>query len=219
MRLYRVGVLLVSLWTIAFNVDAAVVHDEVVHGDFSNDHMIPTTVTLAIGENLIIGSTQCCPTLDRDFWTVTIEPGQWLETIVIERYTNTDDLSFFGMARGSRFTGLGFSDVSAWALIGSPPSPSLGDDLLRVLNGGPLGPGTYSFWHQETAGDTTYTFNYRVSAVPLPSSLIVLLSGLTVLGTMARKKTTSSPLALSSGEMNCLPSSVHSPAGPRTLAD
>ncbi len=54
---------------LSFNAEAAIVHDEAVHGDFSDDHARPTTISLAVGDNLIKGSTTHLPTLDRDFFT------------------------------------------------------------------------------------------------------------------------------------------------------
>ncbi|MCP9440757.1 MAG: VPLPA-CTERM sorting domain-containing protein [Nitrospira sp.] len=181
-----------TLWTvafcgmIAFNVQAATVYDEAVQGDLSNNHVSPTSVSLGVGQNLISGSTVHTPSLDRDFFTITIGAGHTLDAIVLSSYTNTDDLSFFGMTTGSAFTGLGFSDVSSWALIGTH---LIGNDLLTILTGGPLGPGAYSFWLQETEGITTYTLDYQVSAVPLPAALPLFLSGLLGLGAMARRRT------------------------------
>ena len=172
---------------IAFNAQAAIVYDEAVQGDLSNDHLSPTSVSLGAGQNFISGSTVHTPSLDRDFFTITIGPGQALKAIVLSSYTNSDDQSFFGMTTGSAFTGLGFSDVSGWALIGAQPGLSIGNNLLNILAGGPLGPGAYSFWLQETEGITTYTLDYQVAAVPLPAALPLFLSGLLGLGALARK--------------------------------
>ncbi|MCP9473531.1 MAG: hypothetical protein NNA30_12445 [Nitrospira sp.] len=189
------SLVIASVSLLGFNAEAAIVHNEAVHGDLSDDHASPTTISLAIGDNLILGSTTHLPVLDRDFFTITIPDGHSLDAIVLANYTNTDAngfaQSFFSWTKGSHFRGMGFTDVSGWILIGAQPGLSAGDDLLVFLTGGPLGPGTYSFWHQETEGDTTYTFNYRVSAVPLPDTLALLLSGLTflgTLGTMVRKR-------------------------------
>lgn len=177
---------------IAFHAQAATVYDEAVHGDLSNDHMNPTSISLGVGQNLISGSTVHIPSLDRDFFTITIGPGQTLTAIVLSSYTNTDDQSFFGMTTGSAFTGLGFSDLSSWALIGAQPGLLIGDNLLTFLTGGPLGPGAHSFWLQETDGSTTYTLDYQVAAVPLPVALPLFLSGLVAMGAMARRATSGS---------------------------
>jgi hypothetical protein len=183
-----------TLWSVAFcgilafNAHAATVYDETVHGDLSNDNLNPTSIGLGLGENLIAGSTVHQPSLDRDFFTITIGAGHTLDAIILSSYTTTDDLSFFGYAIGGQFTNpLGFSSVDGWGLIGAPPGPTIGSDLLDLVAGGPVGPGTYSFWLQETEGSTTYTLDYRVSAVPLPAALPLFLSGLLGIGAIARK--------------------------------
>jgi hypothetical protein len=183
----RTCLALVLCGLIAFNAHAATVYDEAVNGDLSNNHLSPTFVGLGVGANLILGSTVHQPSLDRDFFTIAIGPEQRLETIVLSSYTNTDDQSFFGMARGTGFTDLGLSSLDGWALIGVLPGLSVGDNLLAFVAGGPIGPGTYSFWLQETDGITTYTLDYRVSAVPVPAALPLFLSGLLGIGAIARK--------------------------------
>ena len=172
---------------IAFNAQAATVYDEAVHGDLSNNNLSPTSVGLGLGENLILGSTVHEPSLDRDFFTITIGAGQALNAIVLSSYTTTDDQSFFGMTSGAGFANLGLSSLSGWALIGAQPGLSVGDNLLDFVAGAPVGPGAYSFWHQETAGSTTYTLDYQVSAVPVPATLPLFLSGLLGIGAIARK--------------------------------
>ncbi|MGE0645491.1 MAG: VPLPA-CTERM sorting domain-containing protein [Nitrospira sp.] len=174
---------------IAFNAHAATVYDEAVNGDLSNDNLSPTTVGLSVGRNLIAGSTVHKPSLDRDFFTITVGAGHVLNAVLLSSYTNTDDLSFLGYKAGSQFTDLGFSGVDGWGLIGGPPGPSVGDDALSFLAGGPVGPGTYSFWLQETSGSTTYTLDYQVAVVPLPAALPLFVSGLLGLGAMARRAT------------------------------
>jgi hypothetical protein len=183
-----------ALWSVvfcgvlAFNAHAATVYDEAVHGDLSNDNLNPTAISLGVGENLIMGSTVHQPSLDRDFFTITIGAGHTLDAVILSSYTTTDDLSFFGYTIGGQFTNpLGFSSVAGWGLIGAPPGPTVGSDVLAFVAGGPVGPDTYSFWLQETEGSTTYTLDYRVSAVPLPAALPLFLSGLLGLGVMARR--------------------------------
>lgn len=199
-----------TMWSVVFcgmltfNAQAATVYDEAIHGDLSDDHLHPTPVNLGgIGSNLISGSTVYEPSLDRDFFTITIGADQVLKAIVLAHYTNTDDVfinqSFFGMAFGDRFENMGFSGVDSWALIGDTPGLSVGDNLLDYITSGLvgpgvlgpslLGPGVYSFWLQETEGDTTYTLDYQVAAVPVPAALPLFLSGLLGIGAIARRAT------------------------------
>lgn len=174
---------------IVVSAHAATAYDEAVNGDLSNDNLSPTSISLGVGENLILGSTVHEPSLDRDFFTIAIGAGHALNAVVLSSYTNTDDLSFIGYKVGGQFAGLGFSGVDGWGLIGDPPGPSVGDDVLSFLAGGPVGPGVYSFWLQETTGSTTYTLDYQVAAVPLPAALPLFVSGLLGLGAMARRAT------------------------------
>lgn len=178
---------LVFCSVVAFNAHAATVYDEAVNGDLSDNNLSPTVVGLGVGQNLIMGSTIHQPSLDRDFFTVTIDAGRTLNAVLLSSYTNTDDLSFIGYTAGGQFTALDLSGVDGWGLIGGPPGVSVGGDVLGFLAGGPVGPGTYSFWLQETSGSTTYTLDYQVSAVPLPAALPLFVSGLLGLGAMARR--------------------------------
>jgi hypothetical protein len=181
------GVVFCSL--VAFNAYAATVYDEAIRGDLSNDNLNPTIINLDVGTNLISGSTIHQPSLDRDFFTVTIGTGHRLEAIMLSSYSNTDDLGFIGYKAGGQFPNLGFTGVDGWGLIGGPPGLSVGDDVLSFLARGPVGPGTYSFWLQETSGNMTYTLDYQVAAVPLPAALPLFLSGLLGLGVIAQRAT------------------------------
>jgi hypothetical protein len=124
---------------LAFNAQAATVYDEAVHSDLSNDHLSPTAVSLGVGQNLILGSTVHTPSQDRDFFTITIGSGQTLNAVLLSSYTTTDDHSFFGMTSGTGFADLGLSSLSGWALIGTLPGLSVGDNLLDFVAGGPIG--------------------------------------------------------------------------------
>lgn len=171
---------------LAFNAHAATVYDELIHGDLSNDNLSPTSIGLSVGQNLILGSTMHEPSLDRDFFTVTVGFGQTLNAVVLSSYTNTDDLSFIGYKAGKQLTALDFSGVDGWGLIGGPPGVSVGGDLLAFLAGGAVGPGAYSFWLQETEGSMTYALDYQVAAVPPPAALPLFLTGLMALGARMR---------------------------------
>ena len=71
------------------------------------------------------------------------------------------------------------------ALIGTAPGQGEGDNVLDDLGNaifggtgfaGPLGPGTYTFWFQETTAGVDYALSLQV--VPLPPAIWLLGSAL-----------------------------------------
>lgn len=178
------GLVLFGLFSTASN--AVVVYDESVDGDLSTDNLNPTLIDVSLGVNSISGATTFVP-LDRDFFTIEIGAGERLDSIILSSYTNTDDVSFFAYSIGPIFPDLIGGGLAGFELIGANPGSALGEDILDNIAGGPLGAGIYTFWAQETAGDVTYTFDYNVSAVPVPAALPLLVSGLFSLGFLARR--------------------------------
>jgi hypothetical protein len=181
---------------------AVVVHDEFNgDGDLSNDSLNPTPLNLSPGSNRIIGATEPGPngslTIGPDFFTVTIEPGEFLHEISLVEYIGTDttglNQSFFAVQTG---TSIAESTILTnnppllgGALIGALPGASQGDNLLDDLglsningvqgqtfvgfNPERLGPGTYTFWIQETVGNgiERYDLDFYV-AVPEPMTIL-----------------------------------------------
>jgi hypothetical protein len=175
------------------SVNAAVIHDESIDGDLSDDNLMPTEIPLigsvSLGSNLVRGTTIAAP-IDRDFWSLTIPDGQALTAIVIEAYSNTDNVglsqSFFAVREGIGFPAIDNPDVLLGsALIGAAPGSQQGDNILDDLGqalpggsgfNGSLGSGTYTFWTQETVGEVTYSFDFQISTVPEPTSILSLLA-------------------------------------------
>ena len=168
--------------------NAALLYDEGVSGDLSGDNLSPTALmALAAGSNVVTGGALSSP-LDRDIFTVTVGAGQQLVGIVLDTYLSGDDQSFFAVAAGNTIASLFDTTVLLGnALIGGSPGNMQGDNVLDDLGtgtfpgstgfAGPLGPGAYTFWIQETtSGIREYALDFQVrgSAVPLPSSLALL---------------------------------------------
>lgn len=187
--MFRTFLIFVFCSMVTFHAHAATMYDETANEDLSDNNLSPTSIGLDVGQNLSLGSTVHEPSLDRDFFTVTVGAGHTLNAVLLSGYTNTDDLSFIGYKAGGQFTALDLSGVDGWGLIGGPPGVSVGGDALSFLAGGPVGPGSYSFWLQETSGSTTYALDYQVAAVPLPAALPLFLSGLLGLGAILRRAT------------------------------
>ncbi len=182
--LTRIAIPLLMGFLIASTVSADVIHDESSDGDLSDNNLDPTALLFDVGSNQIIGSTTFDP-LDRDFWTFEIGANQQLDSILLQTYDTTEDQSFFAVGLGPQIAST--SDASGLlgsSLIGSATGRQLGDDVLddlgdATLGGsgftGPLGPGQYTFWFQETAADTNYAFEFNISsAVPEPTSVVFL---------------------------------------------
>lgn len=165
---------------------ADVIHDESIDGDLSSDNLNPTFLNAAFENNEVIGSTIPTP-IDRDFFTITVDPGFELTAILFQLYDTTEDQSFFAVQEGSQVSDLNDpSMLLGTALIGGNPGNQQGDDVLDDLGNaflggtgftGPLGEGTYTFWFQETAANVNYEFNFVVNQIPEPGSLALLGAG------------------------------------------
>lgn len=167
---------------------SAATFDESVIGDFSTDKDNPTAIVLDLGANVIAGSSTSDPQ-DRDFVTFTVGAGQSLDSLILDSLTTSPgNRSFIAIDDQ-----VGFDDIESpvgyvgFALVGDV---SLGDDMLELLNDtngdspDALGPGTYTFWYQETGGPTSYSFTANL--VPEPGSAVALLLGAG--GLLARRR-------------------------------
>lgn len=188
------GLILLTLATF-HNAQAALIHDEGVSGDLSDNNLAPTLLALNAGSNVVRGSTTASP-LDRDIFSFTIAAGEQLVAIVLDSYLSGDDRSFFAVASGNTISSLtSLPALLGNALIGASAGSMQGDDVLDNLGAltfggstgfsGSLGAGAYTFWLQETTvGIREYALDFQIrgsSAVPAPSTLLLLLPVIAVL--------------------------------------
>ncbi len=162
--------------------NAGVLWNETVQGDLSNDWLAPTIGTLVAsedGENILSGTSGDDGTgVDRDYITVTIPAGAELTAIILQDYFSPDFNMFMGVVAGT--TVVNPDDATDQSVLGYTlfgPS-DLGNDLMEELavprypGGGfiaPVGPGTYTFWIQQTGEPTIYQMNFVV--VPGPGTV------------------------------------------------
>jgi len=200
----------------------ATIYDESVSGDLSNDKAAPTALTLTPGLNSVIGIVSGFPPLGsdpQDWVSFTIPTGFVMTSYVNSKYGSNDDQGFTGFQVGSSFLGDEFTagNYAGYAHFGTgatnpdgtPPSSTVGVNLLPLMGTPsfapgakgftrPLAAGTYTFLIQQ--GDpspTSYQFDMTVRSVSVPepgSSLcLLLLGGLAVfalqrrLGYLARR--------------------------------
>lgn len=169
---------------------ATVVFDENVSGDASTAAAAPTSISVGLGENTIIGSvinSNNATVGDRDFFTFTIQPGQLLTGIFQNSFSPTNR-GFHAINAGSTGiapSGPGAGDTSQFlgsAHLDPFPAdlnllPDLGTPLAGIGFTGPLGAGDYTYVVQQTSNlVSSYSLSFVVEAVPEPSSLV--LSGI-----------------------------------------
>ena len=163
---------------------AGVLWNETNQGDLSSNWLAPTVATLVAsedGENILSGTTGDDGTgIDRDYITVTIPAGAQLTGIILQDYFSPDFNMFMGVVAGTTVVNPDEAtdqSVLGYALFG--PS-DLGNDLMEELavprypGGGfiaPVGPGTYTFWIQQTGEPTIYQMNFIV--VPGPGVMLM----------------------------------------------
>ena len=187
----------------------AIIFDEAVSGDLSNDKAAPTALTLTPGLNSVIGTVAGFPPAGsdpQDWVSFTIPTGFVMTSYVNSKYGSDDDQGFTGFQFGSSFPGgvnseflegsyAGYAHFGTGATNpdGTPASSTVGVDLLPLMANPsfapgatgftpPLAAGTYTFLIQQGNPETTsYQFDMNVRAVPEPGSSLCLL----VLGGLA----------------------------------
>jgi hypothetical protein len=177
----------------------ATIYDEAGSGDLSNDKAAPTALTLTPGLNSVIGTVNGFePGTDPQDWvSFTIPAGFVMTSYVNSKYDSADDQGFTGFQVGSSFSGDEFAagsyagyahfGTAATNPDGTPPSSTVGVNLLPLMADStfapgttgftpPLGAGTYTFLIQQGDPSTTgYQFDMTLRAVPEPGSSLLLL--------------------------------------------
>ena len=187
---------------------AAVVYDESSLGDLSNDRAHPTLVVLGTGSNVVTGTVGIIDgTKDLDYFVVTLSKGKSLNALtVVQGTASSGSVSFIGVQSGATMTLdpdakpfpdpkilLGWKHYSKHD-VGQDILPKMGDAVATGSQGfsAPLGPGSYTFWVQETStGPVDYRFDFittAVTAVPETASSALFLTGLCAIGLHLRRR-------------------------------
>ena len=175
------------VFAIASHSVAAVVWDESVNGDVSNDPTAPTQMNLSVGTNSFVASM---PGDDLDFFTIHVPTGSVLSGLYNPVYDSLDQVSFMAIGPGTSMPAAVLS-YDPTGLLGYThfgpgvydPSENLLVDMSLPafpLNGfsRPLPAGAYTMWlQQESSVDENYQLDFVVDAVPEPASGALLLVG------------------------------------------
>jgi PEP-CTERM motif len=191
----------------------AILFDEAVSGDLSNNPAAPTALTLTPGSNSVIGTVNGFGNNDPQDWvSFTIPTGFVMTSYFNAKYHSGDAQGFTGFQFGSSFSGDPFMAISyaGYAHFGfaannpddNPTSSStVGVNLLPLMADPsfapgttgftpPLGAGTYTFLIQQGDDVTTgyrFNMNVRPASVPEPGSSLCLL-GIGGLAIMALRR-------------------------------
>lgn len=180
---------------------AAIVWDEAVDGDLSDDGAVPTALSVSPGENEWRGQVGDLglPETDTDLVTFTVPDGLFLTSLRFDRYDESPDIgggSFFAVAEGSAVS-TGFGSVHLSNALVDAPGEWL-DDLADGARFGspsaevtgltaPLPAGDYVVWLGELATQIDYTI-VATLAVPEPTGLASLVALLGVGSISYRRK-------------------------------
>jgi hypothetical protein len=151
-------------------------YSEKKSGDLPDSGTTPLLVKLKLGDNVISGKNGTKDGVtDRDYFKIKIPEGQQLSAIILEPETLVGiNSSFIGIQKGKQVTvppvGGTPDDLLGYTLYSTDDE---GTDILPAIGQGdgakgfvpPLGPGTYSFWVQETASCACrFRFTFKVTA-------------------------------------------------------
>jgi hypothetical protein len=183
--------LVIVVLALAHGAAATVIHSEGVDGDLSGDRFNPTDLDLSFSVNSIIATSQNTPTLDREFFTLTVPAGKFLTAINVVSYTGGSDIAFIGVQQGDTMT-VDPDAPNAALLYGyahfGVSNGTVGTDILDDICVGagslqcgpgavppPLPAGNYTFWTQQTGPARTYQLDF---IVPEPGTFALLALGL-----------------------------------------
>jgi len=192
-----------ALLLAAASPQALAAWNESTDGDFSNDGLAASVVSLSAGSNVIWGATgRAVPggPVDLDYFTITVPAGhQFSAMVVLEGTEAVGGGAFIGLMSGTQFTippSTGTADgMLGWSLFGSS---NVDSDLLALMAtpsfgstgfSTPLPAGDYVFWVQETGvGSAPYGFDLQVTAVPEAPTALALMGGLALLAGALRRR-------------------------------
>jgi hypothetical protein len=197
MRMSRTGRLALALCLslgLAQAGFAAPIWTESTDGDLSNAFSAPTPLpALAVGSNTLTGTTVVG---DRDYFTIVVPSGAVLSQITLTAFSQPFDLAFLAIQNGSVITesptAPNVANLLGWV---HPGASMLGTNILDDLALGtgaqgftpPLGPGTYSFWLQQT-GSAVIGYGFDFVVVPEPTAAALLALGLLGLLFVGRRR-------------------------------
>ena len=145
-------------------------YDEATDGDLPGD--TPPILSLDVGDNIVNGASL---PFDLDSFDIQIPAGQRLTTILFS--ITTADLAL------DPWVHYIFNGTSAALYLPLDGASVFISDL-------PLGAGTYSMFHsgaQWSDVANTYTWTFRVEAVPEPATLALLGMGMVAAGLIRRR--------------------------------
>lgn len=162
-------------------VRAQVIYNEFVQGDLSDDRFAPTAFVLMEGSNILLGLMAGAqgPTVDLDYYSITIPAGMQLDQIILIEYFSQDPVAFLAIQPGPIFPDDPLTvqpeDLMGWTHL---EVGQVGLDVLAIMGmqgqgfTPPLPAGVYTFWAQQLGEPTDYTLDFVVT--PAPSSMAIL---------------------------------------------
>ncbi len=201
------GLLAALLCLVAAGGAGATGYAESSSGDLSGDRFSPTRLVLDYstsgnvpGSNVVSGTTgRANGVVDRDYLNVVVPAGFRLSELRVGNQTMVGGGgSFIGLASGAVMP-VAPDAADATGLLGyriygtGDRNTDILDDMSPGGNGAtgfvaPLPAGDYTVWVQELApGSFGYRFNFVLTPVPEPSSILLCSLGLVALAALRRR--------------------------------
>ena len=166
------------------------IFDELTDGELSNSGLAPTSVTLMLGANTIIGEignngqTGATDGTDGDFFTFSILDGFVVESFSITR-AGANFQSFVGYNDAATITETSVAGLAGGNLFNN-------NGTLGTANITPIptsfGAGDHTFVFQEVANQVAdFSVTFNLAAIPEPSSAALLALGLLPFTTRRRR--------------------------------